>query len=64
MDSKTAPRGGSDLSLKNSESDINLKSVRKVDSHVASLLMTVPQVAIYKYLEDTNNWVRIGRACV
>lgn len=44
-------------SLNKAENNINLNTVRKIDSCVCELLKTVPQVAVYQYLESANNWV-------
>lgn len=41
---------------------MNLKTVRKIDGHVSALLQTVPQVAVYRYIEQADNWVSVDES--
>lgn len=42
----------------NSETEINLKTLQRVDSNIVEIIDNASQVAIYKYERKLNKWVR------
>lgn len=41
----------------NSETEINLKTLQRVDSNIVEIIDNASQVAIYKYERKLNKWV-------
>lgn len=41
----------------NSETEINLKTLQRVDSNIVEIIDNASQVALYKYETKLNKWV-------